>query len=146
MGTWTYQEPAVAFESDNLLKSAGGTVAASSVESKLNTSLTKYGFTKGVSTIVFGSDNTYTCTAKGKTVSGTYEVSGSTISFKKSGVTAAKGNIKLSSGVLQITFQSDALLKGVSALGTVSSNSSISTISKLAGSYDGMQVGMKFTK
>ena len=44
-GTWRYSAPACKFESDDLLKSAGGEVVASSLKSKLATYYQKAGIT-----------------------------------------------------------------------------------------------------
>lgn len=46
VGTWTYEEPAVVFSSDNALASLGGKMASSAIESKLQEQLTKFGVTR----------------------------------------------------------------------------------------------------
>ena len=52
VGSWTYSEPAVAFSSQKLLNQAGGAVIANTVQKKLGNSLSKYGFTSGMSKTV----------------------------------------------------------------------------------------------
>lgn len=148
VGTWTYNEPAVAFESESLLTNAGGAVVATSVEQKMATQLKRVGFTSGKASITFKADNTYTCTAAGKTVSGTYEVKKNTIVLKAQGITAATANAKLTGSQLQMSFQTNALLKGINALSSVAGNysSSLKTLSSVAKNVKGMQMGMRFTK
>lgn len=46
-GTWRYTGSAIEFESENLLKKAGGTVAASAAEQKLDEQLPKSALKKG---------------------------------------------------------------------------------------------------
>ena len=46
-GTWRYTGSAIEFESENLLKKAGGTVAASAAEQKLDEQLAKVGIKCG---------------------------------------------------------------------------------------------------
>ena len=73
VGSWTYQEPQVRFESENLLTKAGGAVVAQSLEKNLDKYLSKVGISKGVTTYTFNDDKTFTITTKGRTISsGTY--------------------------------------------------------------------------
>ena len=58
IGTWTYEQPAVVFESQDLLTNVGAMAASSTVEKKVQTYLDKIGFTKGKVTITFNEDNT----------------------------------------------------------------------------------------
>ena len=44
VGTWEYSEPAIVFESDNLLAKAGASIASSKIEDKLQEQLSKFGF------------------------------------------------------------------------------------------------------
>ena len=146
-GTWVYSQPAVAFESENLLSKAGGKVVANTIQTKLGTALTKYGF-KATSTFTFGSDNSFTVKTNNRTVKGTYSVSGSTITF----YTAAKSkvataNVAISGNDLQITFSANKLLtfaKYASALSSTSST--LQLVSKMAGNYTGMQLGVHLKK
>ena len=52
VGTWVYEEPAIVFESSNLLQKAGGTIVSSRIEKRLQTVLAKYGIKKGNGSIV----------------------------------------------------------------------------------------------
>ena len=52
-GTWRYTGSAIEFESENLLKKAGGTVAASAAEQKLDEQLAKVGIKEGQLSFTF---------------------------------------------------------------------------------------------
>ncbi len=146
-GSWTYSEPAVAFSSQKLLNQAGGAVIANTVQKKLGNSLSKYGFTSGMSKITFVSDSTFTAKLKKKTIKGKYAVSGSTVTFYSGlGVKVATANAAIKGNALQLTFKADKLLKFAQYASTLTSNSTLSTVAGIAKNYDGMQLGMQFTK
>ena len=44
VGTWEYSEPAIIFESDNILAKAGANIASNKIEGKLQEQLSKFGF------------------------------------------------------------------------------------------------------
>lgn len=146
-GTWKYSKPAVAFESDNLLNKAGGSVVSSTIENKLATELSKFGVKSGTMTLTFNSDSTFTATIGKKSSKGTYTLSGATIRFSYEGAPTITANTKISGSSLQLTFTADKLLTFVKGIGTVGINSTaLTAVSKLAQSYDGMQVGLQFAK
>ena len=148
VGTWTYSPPAVAFESKNLLGKAGGAVTANVLEKKLGNALTTYGFKPGNSTLTFNADSTFSMRIKGRTVTGRYSVSKSTLTLRsRLGTTLVTANVAIASNQLQLTFTANKLLtfvKQVAALSTTSTT--LNTISQLAGNYSGMQLGLQFKK
>lgn len=147
-GTWNYQEPAVSFESNNLLKQAGGQVASSIIVKKLSTQFAKVGITPGKFLITFGSDGTFS-TSKNGTVStsGTYTISGSKITFSYlQGTANVSGYAQMKDNMLSLSFDSSKLLGVIGKISKFTSNSTLSTISSLAGSYDGMKTGLAFSK
>ena len=148
VGTWTYSQPAVAFESQNLLGKAGGAVTANVLEKKLGNALTTYGFKPGNSTLTFNADSTFSMRIKGRTVTGRYSVSKSTLTLRsRLGTTLVTANVAIASNQLQLTFTANKLLtfvKQVAALSTTSTT--LNTISQLAGNYSGMQLGLQFKK
>ena len=147
-GTWTYTGAAVDFESDNLLTKAGGTVAASTIESSLDTQLEKLGITDGSLTFTFASDSTFTTKLSSKTVSGTYsyDTSAEQVSLKFAKVATVKAYVNLTSSSLDLLFDADKLLTVISAIASKTNNSTLSTISSLADSYDGVQLGFALSK
>ena len=146
VGTWAYDSPAIVFESDDLLSKTGAALAANKIESKLQTTLSKYGITKDKFSITFKKDGTFTETIRGKSYSGKWTVSDSklvlTYSLKKMEITTQKEGNKL-------MFVTDAtkLLNLVQSLGAkTATNSSLSTISALAKNIKGMKVGLTLVK
>ena len=148
VGTWAYSQPAVAFESQNLLGKAGGAVTANVLEKKLGNALTTYGFKPGNYTLTFKADSTFSMRIKGRTVTGRYSVSKSTLTLRsRLGTTLVTANVAIASNQLQLTFTANKLLtfvKQVAALSTTSTT--LNTISQLAGNYSGMQLGLQFKK
>lgn len=146
LGTWAYQEPAVMFTSSNALKSAAGAVASSSIESKLQSYLSKAGIKKGNLTITFDSDKNFAIKKSGKTVrSGTYTISGNDITLTFKGKSKpCKVTPQLDNGSLVIVMDATTLK---TFLTNVAGNfSSLSTITSLLNSYDGMKLGIRMSK
>lgn len=147
VGTWTYEGPAIVFESENIANKLGGKLLSSKGEDMLATQLEKVGMKPGVVSITFNADSTYTCQLGSKTTRGTYEVKDATLSLKKLNFTTLKTNAKVSGSELQLAVEADKILTLVSSLGNISGNSSIlSTVTSFMKGYDGMQVGVKFKK
>lgn len=147
VGTWSYQEPAISFESSNLLKQAGGELAASAIEKKLSTQFKKVGITPGKFMITFGEDGTFSTIKSGKvTSSGTYSISGSKITFSYlEGTAKMSGYAQFQNSKLSISFDSSKLLSVISKVSKYTSGT-MNTLSSLAGSFDGMKTGWTFTK
>ena len=57
-GTWSYTGSAIEFESDNLLQKAGGAVAATAAEKKLDEQLAKVGIKAGQMSFTFNATST----------------------------------------------------------------------------------------
>ena len=152
-GTWTYSQPAVSLESDNTLKNVAGSVATSQVETKLAEYYKKAGISAGTFSFTFNSDNSFSCKLKGKTISGTYtlDADAKTVSLSFGKISAGKLNtftayVELSGSNLKLLFNPDKLLTLISTISSVSGNSTLSTVSSLLNSYDGMKVGFTLTK
>ncbi len=149
IGTWNYQGADCVFESENLLAKAGGAVAASKIESQIDTQLSKVGIKKGSCSYTFNKDNTFTATIGGRTLSGTYTLNSSAKTMKMSylaGLASTTCNVAKSGNTISLLMDSDkmlTLLKGASAL---TKSTSLSTLSSLLGNYDGMKIGMKMSK
>lgn len=147
VGTWIYSRPAVVFESNNLLKQAGGSIASNTIENKISTQLKRVGITSGKFNITFAKDGTFTTNSGTKKNSGTYKIANNKITLSYlQGLGAISGYAQMSGSDLQLIFDSSKLLKFVSAASKFSANSTLKTISSLAGSYNGMKSGMEFKK
>ena len=148
VGTWNYSEPAVSFESNNLLKQAGGKIASNAIEKKLSSQFQKAGIMPGNFQVKFAEDGTFTTYKNGSaTTSGTYTLDGQKIKLNYlEGTAAVTGYAQIQDGNLSITFDSSKLLGVISKASKYAGSSTLSTISSLAGSYDGMRSGMAFSK
>lgn len=149
VGTWTYSQPGVAFESEDVLSNIGTSVVSSKVEKTMQNGLTKVGFTSGKVVMTLNEDKTGTITYNGKSAQINWAVEGTdlklTFPLLSKGVTM---NTKLTGNELQVAMKSDKLLSLVNAItakaGTV--NSTLGTLNTLTKNVKGMYMGLKFTK
>ena len=134
-GTWTYTQPCVAFESENVLSNIGGSVASSKIEDKMKKALAKAGIKEGKFTVTFNEDKTFAMAVGKKKLSGTPNKT-------------IKSNAKLSLGTLQLAMNADKMLEIVNTIATKASaySSQMGTISTVLSQYKGMYLGMKFNK
>ena len=150
-GTWSYTGSAVKLESSDLIKSATASVAATQVEKKLDEYLGKIGLKNGAFSFTFKDDNTFTTTVKGKSFNGTYTLSedGTTLNLKYGKTLASTGitaTASISSSTLELLFKADKLLDLIGNLTANSNNATLKTIGTLAGSYEGMKIGLELQK
>ena len=149
VGTWTYNQPCVAFESEDVLTTLGSSMVSKKVESTMQKGLTKVGFTSGKVVMTLKEDKTGTIEFNGKNIIVNWAVDGSnlklTFPIVDKGVTM---NAKLSESELQLAMKADKLLTLLNAItektGTV--NSSLGTLNTLTKNVKGMYMGLKFTK
>ena len=147
VGTWVYQQPAVLFESDNLLAKAGGQIAAQSLADKMDTYCQKAGIKPGKLTMTFDNAGKFTQTIGTKTQSGTYTVSNGTVNLTYSGGTGQiVGTTQFDGSNLVIVVDMTKLLSFAQNLTANSSNSTLSALSSVTKSFNGMKAGLKFSK
>jgi len=148
VGTWSYQQPSISFESSDLLKQAGGQLTSAAIEKKLAAQFAKVGITPGKFLVTFGSDDKFSTIKDGvATTSGTYALSGSKITFSYlEGSAKITGYAQMKNGTLSISFDSSKVLDAVSKMSKYSANTTLSTISSLAGSFNGMKTGVALSK
>ena len=146
IGTWSYQEPAVMFTSDNALKSTAGTLASASIEKKLQTYFSKVGIKKGNLTITFDEQKNFSIKKGTKSIrTGTYAISGSTVTLTFKGKTKpCKITPQLDNGSLVMVMDATSLKNFMS--GIASYVSSLSTVTTVLNAYDGMKVGIRLSK
>ena len=148
IGSWTYQSPAIQFESENLLAKAGGTLVSQPVVNKLDPYFQKAGLVPGKFTITFNNGNSCTYIVNGKQYSGTYQfdASAGTIQIQGSLMSLPTSYISVSGNQMTMTFDASKILSLIQGVGASSSNSTISSISSIINSYSGMKAGFTFTK
>jgi len=144
VGTWTYNEPAVQFESKNLLTKAGGAAAATKVENKLASFYNMMGIRSGRVNFTFDNNGGVTYTLGSRSYQGTYtfDRQSKTVTMTTPTGQNLKAYVTISGNNMSLCFDSTKVL----SLFTTISKSYNSTISALAGNYDGMKTGFKFVK
>ena len=147
VGTWTYTEPAVVFESNNALKNIGGKVASATIEKQLQTQFSKLGIRKGAMKMTFDKDGNFTQVVGGKTLSGTYTIKSKQVVLTYTGgVQQLIGTTQVEGSDLLIVMNASKLLKYANAIGSLTGNSLLKTAGSLLSSMDGMLVGLKLNK
>lgn len=148
VGTWSYAGTACEFESENLLKKAGGSVAATAVEKELNAQCAKIGMVPGKFGFTFNADSTFVNTYGSKKYTGTYSYNSATekVHLKYARLIGMSAKAQTAGNKMSLTFEADALLKLLSFLGSMSKSSITQTAAKLADEYDGMLLGFELQK
>jgi hypothetical protein len=150
VGTWKYSSPAVSFDSSDALKNIGGAAVSTQVEKKLATYYKKLGLTNVTLTV----DSSYNFTMKLKwgSLNGTIAKNDDgtlTFNFTAAGTYnygAISSRATKSGNQLNLTFDAEKLMSLIQVVANYTNNSTLSTVTSLLGSYDGIYVGFKMTK
>lgn len=147
-GTWIFTGSAVEFESDNLLQKAGGTVAATALEQKLNEQLERIGIKNGQLSFTFNADSTFQTTLGKKDSAGTYSYDSSTkeVALKFTRLLNLKAKLNCTSAQMGLLFNADKLLNLITMLTSKSNNATLQAINSLTENYDGMRLGLALEK
>lgn len=148
-GTWNFNKSAVAFETDNLLKKAGGAVVASQVQAKLDESTKSLGITSTNTTFTFHADSTYSAKIRGVKISGKYTIDPQTKTVKMNylmGVANMNAVAVVSTRDMKLLFDADSFLKLMKFISQFTNNTSIEVLGKMADMYDGMLMGFDLKK
>ena len=153
-GTWTYVNPALRLEGDNALKNVAGSLATAEVEKKLKEYCAKVGIEEGVFNYKFNADGSFTSALKKGSLKGSYTLdSGAdtmtlrySVAGKSLGITTLTAKVVLSGSELSLLFNADKLLSFLSTVSSISGNSTLQAINKLANEYDGMMIGFDLKK
>ena len=146
VGTWVYQEPAIMLTSSNSLKQYASSVATKSLEQKMQSYLTKVGFTKGKSSITFNADKTFAIKYGTKAVKkGTYTLNNNEVVLTFTGKkTPSKLTPQLDSGSLIVVTDATKFKTFMENIGAQVSQ--LSTVSSALKQMDGMKIGVRGTK
>lgn len=147
-GTWTYTGSAIKFESDNLLQSAGGSLAASAAEKQLDEQLGKIGISTGALSFTFNADSTFQAKLGGKEVKGSYSYDTSTqeAELKFVRLIGVRAQVERSTEGMNLLFKSDKLLDLITLLSSKGNSTAMQAVSSLAEKYDGMRLGFALKK
>ncbi|MBR5819954.1 MAG: DUF4923 family protein [Alistipes sp.] len=151
-GTWNYAQPAVKFQSDNILSSLGGSAIESTVTSRLEKAYTYIGIKPGAASFTFNEDNTFTATLGFvKNLGGTYEFNTETHQIKltfNTGLLQNFGSITgyayISGMELKLVFPVTKFVNMIRTLG--SKISYLNTITTLLENYEDVYLGFGFAK
>lgn len=145
--TWKYSKPGCAFTSENLLAKAGGEIAASKVENKLEGYYKKFGFSSSNTYFTFNTDGTFSAKIDGKAWNGTYTFDEKTHAILLKGLLlSASGYATKTTNGISLLFDQKKLLNLIKALSAFKGSSTLSAVGSIANNYDGMQVGFEMTK
>ncbi len=149
VGTWNYVEPAVSFQSDNLLNKAGGAAAATVVVDKLQPYYEKVGLQHF--SVTFNEDKTFEMGVSKIKIKGLYsknedntfalevQVMGKTVKTITTFITRSGSGMSM-------TFDASSLITLINTVSSLTGNSTLKGLSSLLNSYDGMTVGFKLAK
>ncbi len=153
-GIYAYKEPAVTFQSENLLQKAGGAAIASTIVSKLSPYYKKAGIDNLVVTL--NSDKTCTFALKKITLKGTYQRDSSqessnyfiftfqsTLGINIGSITA---DVQQTTSGISITFDATKLLSIMNSMASLTGQSTLKTAASFLNSYDGLNCGFALTK
>jgi hypothetical protein len=148
LGVWSYKQPVVVFNSDNLLKKAGGSVASTAIENKLQSKFSEMGIKAGKMIFTFVKDGSFTGVIADKKMIGKYKLSKATItlSYSNNGTQSISGTTRMVSGNLEVLFNTTKLLSFINMASGSTNDATIKSLMSLAGSYDGMLTGLRFSK
>lgn len=145
--TWKYCKPGCAFTSENLLAKAGGEIAASKVENKLEGYYKKFGFSSSNTYFTFNTDGTFSAKIDGKAWNGTYTFDEKTHAIQLKGLLlSASGYATKTTNGISLLFDQKKLLNLIKALSAFKGSSTLSAVGSIANNYDGMRVGFEMTK
>lgn len=150
-GVWTSNGPAVCFQSENMLKKAGGIAAAAMVEKELSPYYSKLGLNGTVITIQ--TDGTFSMKTKMLTLNGTitqsdkgkgvFDFNFTMLGMKLATVTTYA---EKTSKTLNIMFDASKLTNLLSAISKVVNIKTLSAITKILDMYDGLCIGFRSEK
>lgn len=148
VGTWDYTSPAVSFQSENALMKIGGAGAATAVEDKLAPYYDKLGFNKAQLTV--DAEHNFTLKLGVLTLQGqvtkdeqSKELYFNFNAFGKVSLGKLKANATKSGKTLNLTFEATKLIKILTSISSKLNIQTLSTLSSLLDSYDGIFIGFK---
>lgn len=149
VGTWNYVSPAVSFKSDNFLQKAGGVATAVAIEEKMEPYYNKIGFDAMYLTVA--ADSTFTMKFKRTTLNGSISRDGDNFVFNvkianKFSIGKMTAYVTKTGSSIDMTFDVSKLVIIMEKVASISGNSTISTVTQLLNSYDGICAGFTLNK
>lgn len=147
VGTWTYQAPYVAFESDNMLNNTAANYITEKVEQPLTKVFDKAGIRADNFSLTFDGEGNLTIKVGQREIAATYAIDGAnlTIEIRQRQFVM---NVKQVGETMQIAMNSNRLLTFLTSVAerAASVNANFATVSQLISQYKEMYIGMQFAK
>ena len=146
---WIYASPECRFKSENALASAGGAVAANTIENKLAEIYAKVGIKKGVCSFTFNEDKTCEIKYGNKTLKGTWTLDAKNRDLViKAGLLTLNAKAYYSVKELTLLFESDKILSVIKVLGSIAGglSSTVGSLTQILDNYDGLLLGFNLSK
>ena len=149
-GNWSYKGPAVSFESDNVLQNIGGAAGATALEGQLEPYYRRLGFNR--TSLEVDSLHNFTMKLGLVQLKGTVEKSEDdrlVFNFNAFGripLGKVTANATKMGDTLNLTFDATRLINILNKVAGAVNNTTLSTLSNLLASYDGVYIGFKFTR
>ena len=144
IGDWGYKGTACTFETENLLKKAGGAVVASQVEKTFNEYCMKIGISEEKCDFTFKEDSTYSAKLGLLKLSGKFRLDEEkkvlSMSYMR-GLGRMTAHVHRSGSGLKLLFDADSFLQMMKTLSMFTKNNSVEILAAMADLYDGMLLG-----
>lgn len=148
VGTWTYTEPSIQFESQNLLTQAGGSTAATKIESYLVSVYKMVGIESGRLSFTFDNNGkvTYVIGRRSQTGTYTFDAANKVVTITNAQGYGIKAYVTISGNNMSLCFDTSKALALFSNAQLSNASSTLGTFSALAQNFNGMKTGFKFTR
>ena len=153
-GVWKYREPAVTFESDNLLKKAGGAAMAAVIVNKIKPYYDRVNLSQ--LQVTLNPDSTFQFVLGRLKLGGTYVHSnarpdGNFFTFKfqalgKIGIGQIDAELQKTGNKLSMTFDADKLITLLNTVAKLTGRKSIQAAATLLNNYEGLNCGFALDK
>ncbi len=151
-GTWTYQGVGTALRSDNVLTSAAGSAALSTVETKIDNAFSKVGLKAGAATFVFEEGGNFTMKFGKMSLPGTWSQDGNAVTIKFGKALTylqLDGTVSTTTDGCELLFNGEKFLefaKKVVAYASKTNNSTIKSLSSVLSSAKSIDAGFKLSR
>lgn len=149
VGDWKYKSPAVSFQSGNVLQNIGGAAVATALEDQLEPYYRRLGFNR--TTLTVDADHNFIIKLGLVTLKGTIGKTDDRLVFSFNafgrvplGTLAA--NATKAGDVVNLTFDAEKLINILNKVSGTLNNATLTTLTNLLNTYEGVYIGFKFTK
>ena len=150
IGTWSYTQPGVKFEGEDVVSDVAGSALESTIVKQLETAYALAGLRAGAGSFTFNDDDTFGASLGSYELSGTYAFDPSThvvtLRFAKGSISLGtiEGHAYIDGKELLLVFPVTKFVQTAAALG--SKVSSLSTVAALLEKYKNVYIGFAFQK